>query len=43
MNISLIIVTYSLVFLLSFSIAIFFYLILRRIIVQHQEAMFRER
>ena len=43
MNISLIIVTYSFVFLLSFSIAIFFYLILRRIIVQHQEAMFQER
>lgn len=43
MDASLIIITYSLVFLFSFSLILFVYLILRRVVVQHQEAMFQER
>ncbi len=43
MNISLILVIYSLIFLLSFSILLFFYLILRRIIVENQEKGFQEK
>ncbi len=43
MNISLIIVIYSLVFLLSFSTLLFFYLILRRVIVEIEEKKFQER
>jgi hypothetical protein len=43
MNVSLIIVTYSLFFLLSFSALLFLYLILRRIVVENQERTFRER
>ena len=43
MNISLIIVTYSLLFLVSFSLLLFFYLIIRRILVQHQENVFQEK
>jgi HEAT repeat protein len=43
MDASLIIITYSLGFLFSFSLALFLYLILRRMVVQHQEALFQER
>jgi len=43
MNISLIIIIYSLVFLFSFSLALFLYLILRRVVLQHQEALFQSR
>ncbi len=43
MNSSLIIITYSLIFLFSFSFTLFLYLILRRLVVQHQEALFQER
>lgn len=43
MNTSLIIITYSLAFLFSFSLALFMYLILRRVIIQHHEALFQER
>lgn len=43
MNISLIIVIYSLVFLLSFSTLLFSYLILRRVIVEIEEKKFQER
>ncbi len=42
MNISLIIVTYSLLFLVSFSLLLFLYLIVRRIVVQQQEKRFQE-
>ena len=41
MNISLIIVTYSLFFLVSFSLLLFFYLIIRRIVVHHQDMRFQ--
>ncbi len=43
MNILLIIATYSLVFLTAFSISIFLYFIIRRVVVQHQENMFQEK
>ena len=43
MNISLIIVTYSLLFLVSFSILLFLYLIFRRIVVQRQEISFEKK
>lgn len=43
MNISLIIVTYSLLFLVGFSLLLFFYLIIRRVVVQHQENTFQEK
>jgi len=43
MNISLIIITYSLIFLFSFSLALFVFLILRRVVIQHQETVFQER
>jgi hypothetical protein len=43
MNKSLIIVTYSLIFHLSFSTLLFFYLILRRIIVENQDKRFQEK
>ncbi len=43
MNISLIIITYSLVFLLSFSVGLFLYLILRRVVIQQQETLFQEK
>ncbi len=43
MSISLIIITYSLIFLFSFSLALFVYLILRRVVIQHQETVFQER
>ncbi len=42
MNASLVLVIYSLVFLMSFSVLLFFYLIARRIIVENQEKKFRE-
>ena len=43
MDTSLLIVTYSLIFLLGFSLLLFFYLIIRRIIVQHQENLYQKR
>ncbi|UCE40609.1 MAG: HEAT repeat domain-containing protein [Candidatus Aminicenantes bacterium] len=43
MNTSLLIVTYSLIFLLGFSFLLFFYLIIRRIVVQHQENSFQKK
>jgi len=43
MSVSLIIITYSLVFLFSSSLALFVYLILRRVVIQHQETLFQER
>jgi hypothetical protein len=43
MNTSLIIVTYSLLFLLSFSVLLFFYLIARRVVVQRQEELLQKR
>jgi hypothetical protein len=43
MNISLIIVTYSLLFLVSFSLLLFLYLISRRIVVQYQDKRFQEQ
>ena len=43
MNTSLLIVTYSLIFILSFSLLLFLYLIIRRIVVQHQENSFQKK
>jgi HEAT repeat protein len=43
MSASLLIVTYSLLFLVSFSFLLFFYLITRRVIVQHQENFFQKK
>jgi HEAT repeat protein len=42
MNTSLLIVTYSLIFLLGFSLLLFTYLIIRRVVVQHQENVFQK-
>ncbi len=42
MNTSVILVIYSLVFLLSFSVLLFFYLISRRIIIENQEKRFQK-
>lgn len=43
MNTSLITLIHSLIFLLSFSVFLFFYLIMRRIAVENQEKRFREK
>jgi len=43
MNIPLIIVTYSLLFLVSFSLLLFFYLITRRVVVQHRENTYQKK
>lgn len=43
MNTSILIVTYSLIFLLGFSLLLFFYLIIRRVVVQHQENSFQKK
>jgi len=43
MNISLLVVTYSLIFLMGFSLMLFFYLIIRRLVVQYQENMFQKK
>ena len=43
MKISLIIVTYSLIFLSSFSILLFLYLTIRRIVIRYQNKRFQER
>ena len=43
MNISLLVVTYSLIFLMGFSLILFFYLIIRRLVVQYQENMFQKK
>lgn len=43
MNTSLIIVTYSLLFLVSFSVMLFLYLIIRRVVVQRQEILYQKR
>jgi hypothetical protein len=43
MNTSLLIATYSLIFLLGFSLLLFSYLMIRRVVVQHQENVFQEK
>jgi hypothetical protein len=43
MNISLLIVTYSLIFLVGFSLLLFSYLIIRRVVVQHHENEFKQK
>lgn len=43
MNISLVIVTYSLVLLLGFALTLFFYLVIRRLVVHQRENVFREK
>lgn len=43
MSISLLLVTYSLLFLVGFSLLLFFYLIARRIVVQYQENAFQKK
>jgi hypothetical protein len=43
MSISLLLVTYSLLFLMGFSLLLFFYLIARRLVVQYQENTFQKK